>query len=222
MARLHIAFVSAALASAALALSACDPPATVEAYKVVPISPFMGMPVLGDANAPVELTEYASTTCSHCKAFHDEVFPQLKDKYIDTGKVKLVWAVMPTQPTGISLAGAAIARCAGEQHFFAVIDTLFDEQDKLFELASNPPALLQEFFAIGAKYNLTHDQVGTCLDSEEINKLTREGVKAAPASITGTPSFVIKGEKLEIETFEGLAAAIDAELAGVVQPAAPN
>ena len=211
-----------ALAAAALLLAACDAKPALESYKVVPISPFMGVPVLGDPNAPVELTEYASTTCSHCKAFHDEVFPQLKEKYIDTGKVKLVWAVMPTQPTGISLAGAAIARCAGEQHFFAVIDTLFDEQDKLFELASNPPALLQDLFSIGAKYNLTRDQVGTCLDSEEIDKLTREGVKNAPASITGTPSFVIKGEKLEIETFEGLAAAIDAELAKAAQPGAPT
>lgn len=217
-----MSFLRIAFASAALALAACEEPRTIEAFKVVPISPFMGTPVLGDPNAPVELTEYASTTCSHCKAFHDEVFPLLKEKYIDTGKVKLAWAVMPTQPTGISLAGAAIARCAGEQNFFAVIDTLFDEQDKLFELASSPAELLQEFFAIGAKYNLTHDQVGTCLDSQEINKLTREGVKAAPASITGTPSFVIKGEKIEVESFEGLAAAIDAELAKTAQPASPT
>lgn len=214
--------LSIVLASAALFLAACEEakPAAA-AFKIVPISPFMGVPVMGAPNAPIELTEYASTTCSHCKAFHDEVFPQLKEKYIDTGKVKFAWAVMPTPPAGISLAGAAIARCAGEKNFFAVIDTLFDEQDKLFELASNPPALLQELNTIGAKYNLSPDQVGTCIDSEEINALTRAGVKAAPASITGTPSFVIKGEKLEIETFEGLSAALDAELAKTAAAPAP-
>ncbi len=59
-------------------------------------------------------------------------------------------------------------------------------------------------------------------DSEEIDKLTREGVKAAPESVTGTPSFLIKGEKLEAESFEALAAAIDAELAKAAQPAAPT
>ncbi len=210
------------LASATLFLAACEEAnPTAAAFKTVPISPFMGVPVMGDANAPIELTEYASTTCSHCKAFHDEVFPLLKQNYIDTGKVKFAWAVMPTQPAGISLAGAAIARCAGEQNFFAVIDTLFDEQDKLFELASNPPALLQELNAIGAKYNLSPDQVGTCIDSEEIDALTRAGVKDAPASITGTPSFVIKGEKLEIETFEGLSAALDSELAKAAATPAP-
>ena len=214
---------SIALAAAALALAACgEKPAPEPAYKVVAITPFMGVPVMGDANAPVELTEYASTTCSHCKAFHDAVFPQLKEKYIDTGKVKFAWAVMPTQPAGISLAGAAIARCAGEAQFFNVIDTLFDEQDKLFELASDPGNLLLELFAIGAKYNLTRDQVGTCIDSKEINDLTRAGVKAAPESITGTPSFVIKGEKLEVESFEGLAAAIDAELAKTAAESAPK
>ena len=210
-----------ALASAALLLAACDQKPARAAFTVVPVTPFMGVPLLGDPNAPVELTEYASTTCSHCKAFHDEVFPQLKEKYIDTGKVKLVWAVMPTQPTAISLAGAAIARCAGEKQFFAVIDTLFEEQDKLFELASNPPAMLQELNTIGAKFNLSSDQVGTCLDSKELDDLAREGVRAAPASITGTPSFVIKGEKLEVESFEGLSAAIDSELAKAAQPGAP-
>jgi protein-disulfide isomerase len=182
----------------------------------------MDTPVLGDPNAPVELTEYASTTCGHCKAFHDEVFPQLKAKYIDTGKVKLVWAVMPTQPTAISLAGAAIARCAGEKQFFPAIDSLFDAQDTLFEAASDPRKLRRELVAIGGKFGLTPDQVGTCIDSKDVLALTRDTVKNAPASVTGTPSFVIKGEKLDIETFEGLAAAIDAELAKAAQPAAPT
>jgi protein-disulfide isomerase len=211
-----------ALASAALLLAACDQKPALAAYTVVPISPFMDTPVLGDPNAPVELTEYASTTCGHCKAFHDEVFPQLKAKYIDTGKVKLVWAVMPTQPTAISLAGAAIARCAGEKQFFPAIDSLFDAQDTLFEAASDPRKLRRELVAIGGKFGLTPDQVGTCIDSKDVLALTRDTVKNAPASVTGTPSFVIKGEKLDIETFEGLAAAIDAELAKAAQPAAPT
>lgn len=212
-----------ALASAALLLAACDEKPALAAYTVVPVSPFMGKPVLGDPNAAVELTEYASTTCSHCKAFHDEVFPQLKEKYIDTGKVKLVWAVMPTQPTAVSLAGAAIARCAGEQQFFPALDALFDAQDTLFEAASDPRKLQQQLVAVGGKFNLTPDQVGTCIDSKDILELTREGVRTAPASITGTPSFAIKGEKIEVESFEGLAAAIDAELAqsAVAEPS-PN
>jgi protein-disulfide isomerase len=210
------------LASAALMFSACTEANELAPYVVVPVSPFMGTPVLGDPNAPVELTEYASTTCGHCKAFHDQVFPQLKEKYIDTGKVKLVWSVMPTQPAAVSLAGAAIARCAGEQQFFAVIDALFDAQDTLFEAASNPRKLQQDLNAIGAQFNLTADQVGTCIDSKEVRTLTIEGRDKAPASITGTPSFVINGEKIEDDTFDGLAAAIEAELAKSAEPASPT
>ncbi len=125
-----------ALASAALLLAACTPAAEIDAYTKVPISPFLGKPVLGDPNAPVELAEYASTTCGHCRGFHEEIFPALKAKYIDTGKVKLAWYVLPTAPAPLSLAGAAIARCAGEDRFFEAIDTLFDEQDTLFNAAA--------------------------------------------------------------------------------------
>lgn len=210
------------LASAALLISACSESTEAQIYVDAPISPFMGTPMLGDPKAPVELTEYASTTCSHCKAFHDEVFPQLKARYIDTGKIRLVWSVMPTQPTAISIAGAAIARCAGEQQFFPAIDALFEAQDRLFDAASNPRKVQQQLNAIGGKFGLSPDQVGTCIDSKEILALTREGVRNAPESITGTPSFAIRGEKIEVESFEGLAAAIDAELAKSAQPASPT
>lgn len=205
-------FARIAFATAALALAACEDPAEPEAYSVVPIQPFLAQPVLGDPNAPVELKEYASTTCSHCKAFHDEVFPKLKENYIDTGKVKLVWVVLPTAPTATSLAGAALARCAGEARFFDVLDALFDAQDTLVA-ASQARQLQQEFRTIGAKFDLSPDQVGTCIDDASVQQATRDALADLPASITGTPSFTIRGEKLEVESYEALAAAIDAELA---------
>jgi len=214
--------VSLALAGAAvLALAACEDTSLPEPYTVVPIQPFLGAPILGDAAAPVELAEYASTTCGHCKAFHDEVFPQLKAAYIDTGKVKLRWVVLPTAPEALSLAGAAIARCAGEAKFFDAIDAMFDAQDKLFDVAGNPRRMQQELKAIGAKFGLTPDQVGTCLDSEEVMQATRDALADMPATITGTPSFTIRGEKIDVESFEGLSAALDAEIAKAAGGGAP-
>ncbi len=211
-----------AFAAAALLLAACEVPREAEAYKTAPITPFLGEPVLGDRNAPVTITEYASTTCGHCKAFHDQVFPDLKAKYIDTGKVKLVWVVMPTPPPAVSVAGAALARCAGEDKFFAVLDDLFDQQDALVEASRNPWRLQQSFRAIGAKYALTPDQVGTCLDDRGIDAVTRSGVRQAPAFITGTPTFLIDGREMEDETVEGMFAAIDAALIRATAPAAPQ
>jgi len=217
----RIAFAAMAFAM----LAACEDPAKPEPYVTVPVQPFLGMPVLGNPDAPVELKEYASTTCSHCKAFHDEVFPKLKEAYIDTGKVKLAWVALPTAPTATSLAGVALARCAGEQKFFAVIDALFAAQDKLIDASRQPRQLQQEFRALGAQFDLSPDEVGSCIDDKGIQTATREALADLPASITGTPSFMIRGEKLDIESYDGLAAAIDAELAkttGAQAPAPPQ
>jgi protein-disulfide isomerase len=213
----------AAAAVAAFALTACEDPATPEPYVVAPIQPFLGQPVLGDPTAPVEIKEYASTTCGHCKAFHDEVFPKLKETYIDTGKVKLVWVVLPTAPTATSLAGAALARCAGEEKFFDVLDALFDAQDTLVDASRTARRLHQEFRDIGARFDLSPDQVRTCIDDKAVLQATRDALADLPASITGTPSFTLHGEKLDVESYEGLAAAIDAELTKIAgSPAAPQ
>ena len=209
-----------ALASVALLFAGCTPAAAPDAYTKVEIKPFLGKPVLGDPNAPVELAEYASTTCGHCRAFHEQVFPELKAKYIDTGKVKLAWYVLPTAPAPLSLAGAAIARCAGEDRFFDVIDTLFDEQEALFN-ASSPEDMKNKLNAIGEKFGLSPDAVATCIDDPTIQQTTNAALADMPQTITGTPSFVINGVKIEPESLEGLTAAIEAELAKAAAPADP-
>jgi protein-disulfide isomerase len=206
----------------ALGVSACEATREPEQHQTVPVRPFMGEAVLGDPAAPVTLVEYASTTCGHCQAFYAQVFPDLKKAYIDTGKVKLRFVMMPTQPVGIALAGEALARCAGEAKYFDVIGTLFEAQDTLTSAARDPWLLQQELRAIGEMYGLDKDEVGTCIDHEGIVEMTRAGVKAAPASITGTPSFAINGEKLELETLEDLSAALDAAIAQAAAPVTPE
>src|SRR5690606_25571651 len=127
-----------------LALAACEEARAPEPYETVAIAPFLGDAVLGNPDAPVTLVEYASTTCGHCLAFHQQVFPDLKAKYIDTDKVKLRFVMMPTQPVAIAMAGEALARCAGEDKYFDVIATLFDAQRTLISAARNPWQLQQE------------------------------------------------------------------------------
>ena len=208
--------------TAALVLAACEVPREPEPYKTVAITPFLGEPVLGNPAASVAITEYASTTCGHCKAFHDEVFPDLKTKYIDTGKARLIWVVMPPPPAPVSIAGAALARCGGEANFFPIIDELFAQQDALVEASRNPWRLQKAFRDIGAKYGLSVDQVGTCMDDKGIDAVTRKGVKEAPAFITGTPTFLVDGKELDDKSTEGFFAAIEAALAKAPAPAVPQ
>lgn len=207
------------LASAALMLAACEQPREPEPWKTVEITPFLGTPFLGQENAPVVVTEYASTTCGHCRAFHEQVFPELKTKYIDTGKIRLNWVVMPTPPQAISLAGAAIARCAGEDKFFAVIDDLFKNQNLIIEAGANPWRLQKQLRELGARHGLNADQVGTCIADPSLTEVTRKFVQESPAFVTSTPTFLIDGKDVD-QTMEALSAAIDAELAKA-QPAPP-
>jgi protein-disulfide isomerase len=201
-----------------LALAGCEPPRALETYSTVPITPFLGEAIMGDPQATVTLVEYASTTCAHCRAFHKQAFARLRSGYIDTGKVKLQFVMMPTQPVGVALAGEALARCAGEDRYFEVIDTLFDAQDTLTSAARAPWLLQQELFSIGEIYGLTKDEVGSCLDNRDIVALTGEAVKAAPADITGTPSFAINGVKLTVNRFDDLFDELDRAVAASRAP----
>ena len=202
------------LAALALAvLSACGsddgPPAP---YKTVPVTPFLEESVMGDAAAPVEVIEYASTTCGHCKAFHDNVLPDLKKQYIDTGKAKLVYRVMPTPPAELAAAGAAIARCAGQDKYFDVIDDLFDSQNNLLSAAREPRRLQQRLIELGGRHGLSANEVGSCIDDETLQKYTLEVARSAPPSITSTPSFLVNGKDVEENTLEALSQAIEAAL----------
>jgi len=88
---------------------------------------------LGSATAPVTLIEYASTSCSHCARFNNEVFPAFKAKYIDTGQVRYALREIATPPTDFAAASFLLARCAGPEKYHAVIDAVFRSQSAIFQ-----------------------------------------------------------------------------------------
>ena len=105
----------AALAAAAL-------PTLARAQASAPVAEM----TMGEPDAPVTLVEYAMFTCPHCAAFNQDVFPRLKEEYIDTGKVRLVFReVYFNKP---SLWAAMIARCAPADRYFGIADVLFETQ----------------------------------------------------------------------------------------------
>lgn len=76
--------------------------------------------VYGKADAPVTIVEYASLTCPHCADFKLITFPKIKEKYIDTGKARLIFRDFPFDPR--ATAAVMLARCAPEDHYFPMID----------------------------------------------------------------------------------------------------
>ena len=82
--------------------------------------------ILGKSDAPVTIVEYASLTCPHCAHFTTDVLPKLKEKWIDTGKARVVMRDYPLDEP--ALRAAMITRCAPTNKFYAFIDTLFGAQ----------------------------------------------------------------------------------------------
>lgn len=161
--------------------------------------------VLGRADAPVTVVEYASFTCPHCAAFHNDVLPAFKARYIDTGKVRLIHRNLPTAPANVAAAAAAVALCAAPGKYFDVAAAFMRNQAALPTTGAAP------WFEAGiAASGRTRDEMETCLEtpaSRETLEAQIDGARAA--GVTGTPSFFVDGAKVADPTLDGLAAVID-------------
>ena len=174
----------AAAAATLVALGACSGASSAGSAE--------GDMTLGDPNAPVKMTEYASLSCVHCATFNNEVFPELKAKYIDTGKVHYTFKEFLTPPAEVAAAGFLLARCAGEDKYFNVIDSIFHTQQQMFTSGDVRGTLLR----IGQSAGLSEEEFQACISDEEglralnarIDKTQRE------ARITATPTFAINGK----------------------------
>ena len=146
---------------------------------------------MGDPNAPVTVVEYASITCSACKAWHDQVYHDFKEQLVDTGKVRFVFRELPTAPIDVSVAGFLVARCAPEPRYFNVLDTLFDRQERLFTAQAR-----DELVAIARAAGLSDEDFNACIRDEEaieaMNARIEEGTTRY--RVSSTPTFVINGE----------------------------
>lgn len=174
--------------------------------------------VLGEANAPATLIEYASTTCPHCAEFHHAVWDQLKTNYIDTGKLRYIFREYPTPPEAIAVAGFQLARCGGAspEQYINRVGELFRQQRDIFATGSME-GVRGKFIEIGSAAGLSEEQIMACITDEAGAERVRRVVEASrPFNVTGTPTLVLNGTKLEdprAVTYEGLSQMIDAAIA---------
>ena len=166
----------------------------------------MGDKIMGDEKAPVTIIEYASMTCPHCAAFHNDVLPGIKEKYIDTGKAKLIFREFPFDPR--AFAAFMLARCADDQYYFPMIEVLFKQQVQWARADDPRPPLLQ----IAKLAGFTQESFETCLKNQQVlDSVNAVKTKAAEQyGVNGTPTFFINGEKFTGNyTLEALSGAID-------------
>jgi protein-disulfide isomerase len=146
--------------------------------------------VYGEAEAPVTIVEYASMSCSACAHFHTEVWPAIKENYIDTGKAKLVFRDYPLDEK--ALAGSILAHCAGPDRFFRFVDFFFANQQGWTGAGDWLGALRQQSRLGG----LSDAEMDSCLSDsamqDEILRIAFEGQQEF--GVESTPTFVINGE----------------------------
>ncbi|HEX9556350.1 MAG TPA: DsbA family protein [Reyranella sp.] len=145
--------------------------------------------VLGDPKAPVTLIEYASFTCPHCAHFHTQVLPELKKKWIDTGKVKLIYRDFPLDQ--VAAQAAQIAECAGNDRYFGVIDLIFRGQPT-WATASDPIAELAKPLRIAG---LGEKEIKACLANEaKANEVVADRRGGETLGVNSTPTLFIDGQ----------------------------
>lgn len=147
--------------------------------------------IIGNPDAPIEIIEYASLTCSHCRDFHNDVLPELKKNYIDTGRAKLVYRDFPIDQ--LSLVAAMMARCAPSERYFQFIDVLFKNQDNW----RSDPDPVTALMRIGKLGGLSEADFKACTTNKPlVDGLLQGRLNAGKQYDVGsTPSFVINGEK---------------------------
>jgi len=162
--------------------------------------------VMGDPGAPNVIVEYASMTCPHCANFYTKVFPDVKEKYIDTGKARFVFREFPLD--GLAVAASMLARCAGDDRFYPMLDALFETQETWAVPGEDGK---EKLLLIAKQAGFSKDSFDKCLaDKELFDKIVEVRKKAHEEyGVDSTPSFFVNGKRLPGIAFENFEAAIE-------------
>ena len=151
--------------------------------------------VVGNADAPVTIIEYASMSCSHCANFHINTLPELKKEYIDTGKVRMVFRDYPFNYP--ALLGSMMMRCIPTDVRYNYMNALYELQTTWVD--KDPKVSKKELYKIMQSGGMTKDEFDSCYSNLDNENLILEGVMAAQKefNIKSTPSFVVNGNIVE-------------------------
>ncbi len=196
--RRHLLLAGAAFA----ALGAATPALAVDMAALLK-PPSLGDMALGaDEGAKVTIVEYASATCPHCAAFHNDAWKKLKAEYVDTKKIRFIFREFPTNDA--ALAAFMIARAAPKESYFPLMDVFFATLDTW----AKSPA--EGLLNIAKQAGFTQAKFDETLKNEALAKgimEIRDG--GVTFGVEGTPTFFLNGEKFAGRDFAEFKAAID-------------
>ncbi len=169
-----------------------------EQKKSVPVEELMAkgpLPdiIVGNKNAPITIVEYASMTCPHCAHFATEVYPELKKKYIDTGKVRLIFREFPLDI--LAAKASMLARCAGPKHYMPMVEALFQTQESW---AVDGDEAMKRLLGIAREAGMSKTDFDKCEANETLyDNIVKQRARAAKDfGVDSTPTFFINGKNL--------------------------
>lgn len=168
--------------------------------------------VLGQADAPVTVIEYASYTCPHCGEWYDTEYDKLKSQYIDTGKVRFIQREMYFNR--FDLWAGLIAQCGGEFRYYAIANMLYEKQ-KDWIGDGKQQTISDNLRKIGLQAGLGKAQIDSCMkDETRAEQMVATFQKNAAADqIDATPTFIINGRKHSNSVWDDMKKIIDDDLA---------
>lgn len=181
---------------------------------------------MGNPKAKVVLIEYGAHTCPVCALFNATTFPQLKEKYIDTGKVFYVFRLLPIDPADGK--AAEIADCLPNDKYFPFIDLLWRRQEEWgseqmgehgpeFD-AAHQPKTDAGLLKMARAANLDDDKAKACLASTKLQPRINAIAENASTryGINSTPTLIVNGQVMQAgpRSFDEVAALIDPILEG--------
>ena len=161
-------------------------------------------PVMGDKNAPITLIEFSDFECGNCRLFFLQTLPLLKKKYINTGKLRLVYRDFPVKSHDpLATQEAMAANCAREQKGD---EGYFDYHDEIFNTTTSGGRGLEvaQLFLIASNLKLDQIHFKGCFESERFKEeVKKDFFDGMNNGITGTPTFSL-GLTTQDNTIKGM------------------
>ena len=178
--------------------------------------------MMGNPDAPIKFVEYGSMTCGACAAFSTQAFETLRDEYVPTGRVSFEFRNFVRDP--IDVTASVLAQCGGESSFFALTEQMFTNQPEILNTAQTNNAALQQaselpenqrligfaeaagLLEFAASRGISRDQATSCLSNiDNANAIVAQTQKGAEDyDISGTPTFLINGKKVDNLNWDGI------------------
>lgn len=171
---------------------------------------YEGQPTIGDSKAPVTIALFEDFLCPHCAEFSDQVWPQIKRTYIDTGKAKAVFFYFPVIDQVQSRVIGGLAQCVYMQSndaFWNLEQILMRTQQQLM----NTPKAIE----IVTQYapSLDKTKLQQCVDNGTGAKtVDKDHSIANGLGLQGTPSVLVNGKEVSNTGWDGVKRAIDSAL----------